>query len=128
MPGTDTPICIEGSLMHIRFPAHGTQRPVALQEHAQRCLRLRLHDRSDTVAHIDVTLGDPARHRGLQDMFCVMRVQLRGVPAATVVDIGGDPFDTIDRAAGRVARLAEAQWRSHAAADEKAAPALPAHV
>jgi len=36
-----------------------------------------------------------------------MRVQLRGAPAATAVDIGADAYDTIDRAADRVGQLVE---------------------
>lgn len=65
--------------------------------------------RSDHVVHIAVQLGDIGSGRFRQDCYCVMRVQLRGLPAATVVDVGADAHATIDRAVERLGRLTEAQ-------------------
>lgn len=101
--------------MDIRFiarPAEGRAHPDGLAAHARRRLQHRLRHCGDRVAHVSVTIGDGASRLGFRDTYCVMRVQLRGAPAATVVDIGTDARDTIDRAADRVARLAEEQMRS----------------
>ncbi|ODV13448.1 MAG: hypothetical protein ABT20_02025 [Rubrivivax sp. SCN 70-15] len=100
--------------MEIRFIAQagrGRNGDAALADHARRRLHFRLMHRSDRVAHIAVRLGDTGGRRGRGDTYCVMQVQLRGAPAATVVDIGADAYDTVDRAADRVARLAELQLR-----------------
>ena len=42
--------------------------------------------------------------RGRQESYCVMQIQPRDAPSATVVDIGEDVYD---RAADRVAHLVE---------------------
>ncbi|MDP3083643.1 MAG: hypothetical protein Q8N44_08130 [Rubrivivax sp.] len=67
-----------------------------------------MHRKND-VAYIAVKLGDTGSRRGQQDSYCVVRVQLRGLPAATVVEVGGDAYATIDRGVDRVGRLVEAQ-------------------
>lgn len=87
-----------------------------LHEHARRRLLARLRHRRDRVHHVDVRIGGCAgRRRGQGDLYCLMRVQLRGAPAATVVDIGADASATIGRAAERVRRLVEEQLRVRAA-------------
>ncbi len=83
----------------------------ALSAHARQRLQYRLGQRSAHVRHVEVRLGSASSRHGRQDTYCLMRVQLDGAPAATVVDIGADAFDTIDRAAARVARMAEEQLR-----------------
>lgn len=70
--------------------------------------------RRDQVDHIAVRLGDTGSRKGFQDSYCVLRVQMRGFPASTVVDVGADAFATIDRAADRVGHLVEAQLRGSA--------------
>jgi hypothetical protein len=104
--------------MEIRFQTRGPGTHLALSEHARRRLELRLVHRKDTVAYIAVRLGDAARRRGHQDSYCVLRVQLRDLPATTVVDVGGNAYATIDRAVDRVGRLVEAQLNG-AAADKQ---------
>ena len=97
--------------MDIRFiarPADGRSGHDGLLDHARQRLRLRLRHRTERVAHVSVRLGDSGSLRGLRDTYCVMRVQLRDVPAATVVDIGADACHTIDRATDRVGQLVEA--------------------
>lgn len=96
--------------MDIRFLAHaagGQNIHEGLADHARRRLQFRLRHRSERLAHVSVRLGNTPRGRGRQETFCVMQIQLRGAPAATVVNIGADAYDTIDRATDRVAQLAE---------------------
>ena len=96
--------------MDIRFQNQGPDTLFALSEHARRRLEFRLMHRKDDVAHIAVKLGDTGSCRGRQDSYCVLRVQLRDLPAATVVEVGGrDAFATIGRGVDRVGRLVEAQ-------------------
>lgn len=97
--------------MDIRLINRTAQHPDELAAHARRRLCFRLMHRSDRIAHVSVKLGDTGSRRGHHDTYCVMCVQLRGAPAATVVDIGPDVHGTIDRAADRVSRLAEEQLR-----------------
>jgi hypothetical protein len=100
--------------MDIQFfarTAAGQSGDDGVVEHARRRLLFRLRHRSDRVAQVSVRFGTTRSRRGRQDSYCVMQVQLRGAPAATVVDIGADVYDTIDRAADRVGRLAEEQLR-----------------
>lgn len=94
--------------MEIRFEAHGNDR---LAKHARQELLSRLMDRREHIAHVTIRVGATGRRRRLQDTYCVMHLQVRGVPAATVVDIGSDAQGTIERAADRVSRLAEEQLR-----------------
>ncbi len=97
--------------MDIRLLNRAIQGDDDLAEHARRRLSFRLMHRSDRIAHVSVKLGSTGSRRGHHDTYCVMCVQLRGAPAATVVDIGADVHDTIDRAADRVSRLAEERLR-----------------
>lgn len=108
--------------MDIRFTGAAAQSPGGhdgLVEHARRRLDFRLRHRSERVAHVSVRFGATGSRRGRRDTYCVMRVQLRGAPAATVVDIGADLHDTIDRAADRIGRLADERLRE---ADGKRMP------
>ncbi|MEJ8838387.1 hypothetical protein [Ramlibacter sp. AN1133] len=103
--------------MQIRFL--GTAAPGQHSEdnraaHARRRLQACLRQRSACVAHVSVKIGDASGRRAPHDAYCLMRVQLHGAPEATVVDIGADAYEAIDRAADRIGRLAEAQWRSGA--------------
>lgn len=95
--------------MDIRFHTRGGSAPLALAEHARSRLEFRLMDRSDRVVQIAVQLGDTGSERFRHDCYCILRVQLRGLPAATVVDVGADAHATIDRAVERLGRLTEAQ-------------------
>lgn len=102
--------------MDIRLIASTDLGHAGLADHAQRRLSYRLAHRRERIAHVSVKLGDTGSRRGFRDVYCVMQVQLRGARAATVVDIGADPLDTIDRTVDRVSRLAEEQLRQ---ADER---------
>lgn len=95
--------------MDIRFQNRGPDTHLALSEHARRRLEFRLMHRKDDVVHIAVKLGDTGSRRGHQDSYCVLRVQLRDLPAATVAEVGGDAYEMIDSAVNRVGRLVEAQ-------------------
>jgi hypothetical protein len=98
--------------MDIRFQTPGGHGATALADHARRRLKLRLQHRSDQLAYIAVKLGDTGSRRGRSDTYCVVRVQLTGLPAASVVDVGRDAYDTIDRASDRAGRLVEEQLRA----------------
>ena len=90
--------------MDIRFVARTADGRIdhdSLADHARRRLQFRLMRRSDRVAHVSVRIGGPGSYRGRQDTYCVMQVQVRGTPAATVVDIGANAYDTIDRTLDR---------------------------
>lgn len=96
--------------MDIRFvsrAASGRSIQEELADHARCRLHVRLRHRSERLAHISVRLGVTRSGRGRQESHCVMQIQPRGAPSATVVDIGEDARDTIDRAADRVAHLVE---------------------
>lgn len=101
--------------MQIRFVAPATQdrsRHEAWADHARRRLQLRLKPDGDRVAHVTVRFGDTGSRQPGRDRCCVMQVQLRGAPAASVVDLGADAYATIDRAADRIARLVQVQLRA----------------
>lgn len=109
--------------MDIRFTDKAAHAHAGLAEHARTRLQLRLLHHSERVAHISVKLGDAGIQCAPRDTYCVVQLQLRGAPAATVVALGADAYDTIDRAADRIGNLAEAQLRS-ADARRRRAPAL----
>jgi hypothetical protein len=85
--------------------------PGELADHARRRLRMRLHRWGERIAHVSVRFGSTVARSARQDAYCVVQVQLRGAPAATVMHIGADAFGAIDRAVDRIGRLAEEQLR-----------------
>lgn len=96
--------------MDIRFfaqAASGQGIHEGLAGHARRRLQFRLRHRSERLAHISVRLGGTRSGRGRQESYCVLQVQPRDAPAASVVEIGADAYDTIDRATDRIAQLVE---------------------
>ncbi len=96
--------------MDIRFVAHAASGRCiheGLADHARCRLQFRLRRRSARLAHISVRLRGTRIGRGRQESFCVMQIQPRDAPAVTVVDIGEDAYDTINRATVRVAQLVE---------------------
>lgn len=97
--------------MDIRFQSERPPADVELAAYARRCLLIRLQHRNDRVHHIDVELVDAAGRVPQRDSYCIVRMKLHGLPAATVVDVGADVHLAIDRAAHRAARLAEEQVR-----------------
>ncbi|MBL8350994.1 MAG: hypothetical protein JNL87_11850 [Burkholderiaceae bacterium] len=97
--------------MDIRFQSERTPADVELAAYARRCLLLRLQHRDDRVDHVDVELVDAAGRVPQRDSYCIVRMKLHGLPAATVVDVGADVHFAIDRAAHRAGRLAEEQVR-----------------
>lgn len=106
--------------MDIRVKTAGLAFSPALAEHVRRRLNSGLLQRADRVERVDVRLGDsrPGHH----DVYCLMQLHLSGVPTAAVLDIGTDMWETIDRTAERVGRLAGEQL--HRADAEP--PAVPA--
>ena len=76
--------------------------------------------------HVDVKLGGARSRRQRQDGFCVVRLQLRGAPPATVVDVAGDAYGAVDRADDRVGRLATEQLRRNGNPPASPAPGAAA--
>lgn len=95
----------------IAGPADGRAGRDRLADHACRRLQMRLMHTSDPVAHVSVKIGGTGGRRERRDTYCVMRVQVRGAPPATVADIGSDAYQTIDRTADRLGRLVNEQLR-----------------
>ena len=85
--------------MDIRFQSERTPADVELAAYARRCLLLRLQRRDDRVDHVDVELVDAAGRVPRRDSYCIVRMKLHGLPAATVVDVVADVHVAIDRAA-----------------------------
>lgn len=82
--------------MDIRIHDREAVPQAAVSAHARQRLQCRPAHRSDRVRHVEVRLGSTGNRRSHEDIYCLMQVQLDGAPAATVVDIGADAFDTID--------------------------------
>lgn len=98
-------------MMDIRILTATAFADADLAAHARGRLQLRLQHHGDRVDRVDVKLGGTPSRRHRHDSFCVVRLQLRGIPPATVVDVGGDAYGAVDRAADRVGRLAAEQLR-----------------
>jgi hypothetical protein len=95
----------------IRFQRATAPADADLAAYARRCLLLRLQHRSNDVVRVDVELVDAASQVPRRDSYCIVRMQLQGLPAATVVDVSANVRMAIDRAADRAGLLTEAQWR-----------------
>ena len=91
--------------MNVDFQGRGLPIPVALADHARRRLQFVLRNRAEFVRRVVVRLGDTNSRRGHNDMYCLMRVHMSDALSATVVDIGPDIHDAIDRVADRVGRV-----------------------
>ena len=91
--------------MEIRVHA-ACARAAALADHARRRLLYVLRPRQHQIESVEVRLGDTRSRRGQQEGYC--RIQLRLVHAGvtSVVDVGKDLYDAIDRAVDRAGRLA----------------------
>ena len=98
-------------IMDIRFQTAMTCADVELAEHALRTLLFRLQDQSNQVDYIEIKLGNSGGRRFQKDSYCIVSVKLHDAPASTVVDIGTNVYNAIDRASDRVCRLAQAQMR-----------------
>jgi len=94
--------------MNVEFQNHGFLTTAALADHARR----RLHDvmthRSEFIQRIVVRLGGTNNRRGHCDMHCLIQVHLSDAFMATVVDIGPDIHDVINRATDRLGRAVAA--------------------
>ena len=97
--------------MDIRFQTAMTRADVELAEHAFRTLQFRLQHQSNRVDYIEIKLGNSGGRRSRKDSYCIVSVKLRDAPSSTVVDIGTNVYNAIDRASDRVCRLAQAQMR-----------------
>jgi hypothetical protein len=91
--------------MEIRVHA-ACARAAALADHARRRLLYVLRSRQHQVEQIEVRLGDTGSRRGLQEGYCKIQLRLVHAGVATVVDVGKDLYDAIDRAVDRAGRLA----------------------
>jgi hypothetical protein len=91
--------------MEIRVHA-ACARAAALADHARRRVLYVLRSRQHEVESIDVRVGDTRSRRGQQDGYCRIQLKLVRAGVATVVDIGKDLYDAIDRAVDRAGRLA----------------------
>jgi hypothetical protein len=81
-------------------------RAAALADHARRRLLYVLRSRQHQVEQVEVRLGDTRSRRGLQEGYCKIQLRLMHTGVATVVDVGKDLYDAIDRAVDRAGRLA----------------------
>ena len=91
--------------MEIRVHA-ACARAATLADHARRRILYVLRAREHQVESIDVRVGDTRSRRGQQDGYCKIQLRLVHAGVATVVDIGKDLYEAIDRSVDRAARLA----------------------
>jgi hypothetical protein len=96
--------------MEIRVHA-ACARAAALADHARRRLLYVLRSRQHQVGQVEVRLGDTGSRRGLQEGYCKIQLRLVHAGVATVVDVGKDLYDAIDRAVDRAGRLAAERLR-----------------
>lgn len=95
--------------MDVRIDARAHALCGALADHARRSVSLRLRRWQAQVRCVDVRVGGSTRPLDGNGTWCVIRLQMAGADAATIVDIADDSATAIERAAGRAARLAEEQ-------------------
>jgi hypothetical protein len=95
--------------MDIRVRARDDRADEAVADHARRRLYYALMHRSDHVERVDVRFGGAAAPRRPQGRYCVIRVQLAGLPAATIVSIATSEREAIDGAADRAGGLVNGQ-------------------
>lgn len=100
-----------GHDVDIRIQGARGAADVELAAYARSCLMLRLQHRDDRVDRFDIELVDWAGRVPQRDSYCIVRMKLHGLPAATVVDVGADIHLLIDRAVDRARRLADEQVR-----------------
>lgn len=91
--------------MDVEVQGRGFQVPAAVADHARRRLHYVLSHHSDSIRRIVLHLGGTNSRRGHNGMYCLMQVHLVDTLAATVIDIGTDIHDVIDRATHRVDRM-----------------------
>jgi len=105
----------------IRFQSAKARSDAGLAAYARQCLLRQMQHRGDRVDRIDVGFVDAAGRMPPRDSYCIVRMKLHGLPAASVVVVGSDVQTAIGRAADRVGRLADEQLRQSAGP-----PATPA--
>ena len=91
--------------MNIDFLGQRFLLPPALADHARRRVHSALMHRGDLIQRIVIRLGGTNGRRDNDDMYCLMQVHLSDALVATVVDIGPDIHDVIDRTTDRVGRV-----------------------
>lgn len=96
--------------MEIRVHA-ACARAAALADHARRRLLYVLMPRRHQVQRIDVHVGETRSRRGMQDGYCKVQLQLVHAGVTTVVDVGKDLYDAIDRAVDQAGRLVAEKLR-----------------
>jgi hypothetical protein len=91
--------------LHLDFTA-ADERLRARAEHAVREALSARQDRIESVA-VRVRIGMPrGEHR---DAYCLVRLQLAGAAAFTILDMNSDPLAAVARAMVRARRTVEAQ-------------------
>lgn len=94
--------------MNVDFQGRGFLIPAALAQHVRRRLHDLLVHRGDLIQRIVVRLGGAQGGLGRHDMYCLMQVHLPHALVATVVDVGPQLHDVVDRTTDRVGRLVAA--------------------
>lgn len=91
--------------MNIDFQGQRLPLQAALKDHARRRVDVVLMHRGESIERIVICIGGANGGSDYKDMYCLMQVHLPGALVATVVDIGPDIHDVIDRATDRVDRI-----------------------
>lgn len=91
--------------MNVDIQGRGCLVPAALADHARRRLHDDLMHHGDFIQRIVLRVGGTNHRRGHTDTYCLMQVHMSDALAATVIDVGPDIHDVIDRAADRVDRM-----------------------
>lgn len=91
--------------MIIDFHSQRFLPPATLADHARRRVHLALGHRSESIQRVVICFGGTSDRRGDNDMYCLMQVHLSDALVATVVHIGPDIRDVIDRTTDRVGRV-----------------------
>ncbi|MEO8656657.1 MAG: hypothetical protein ABI409_21225 [Ramlibacter sp.] len=94
--------------MKVDIQTRGFRTPAAQGDYVRRRVRYIVGSRSDSIKAVMVRLGGTNGGHGGADMFCLMQVHLAESFIATVVHMGSDIHDVINRAADRLSRVVTA--------------------
>jgi len=90
--------------MHVDIQSQGFTLTPALRAYAERRLRLALGATGPKVLRVAVRLSDDNGPRGGEDMRCLVRIAVAGVPDIVIDDAESDLYIAIDRATDRAGR------------------------
>lgn len=94
--------------MDVEIQFRGFRTSAAQGDYVRRRVRDVMGSRGDSIKAIVVRLGGTNGGRGGADTFCLMQVHLAESFVATVVHMGSDIHDVINRAADRLSRVVAA--------------------